>query len=603
MRLRRIAALGVVALVTAALPALAMPSQAATPVPTPTSPFTYTAAIEDPAAYDGQTICSPAPKPGTLKLRSLLLTTYGPASADISRPCSQGGQSEHKEGRAIDWMLSYNVPAERVKVQAFLAWLLAPDKFGNKAAMARRLGVMYMGWDNMFWRSYGQMGWGDLKGCSTDPALKASSYDTFCHRNHLHISLSWDGASGLTSYWTGWVIPPPCAAPYGSASTRAGAGATFVPVTPARILDTRLGTGLAGPCRATVPATWDTTGHDVVLKAVGVGGVPATGVASVALRVTATRPSALPLTVLSRSTAGSPSVAALSLTGGGSPSSTTLVPVASDGTIRLWVDRGSADLRADVLGYVPLASGSTPPVAGLGAAHPLGPRWVYDGRTVPLAPKEVRVLHLAGAGPIPSTGVSALSLTVATLPSATSDAVSVLSSEHGYVVGLTLSSTASVRWTQVLLPTSGDVVITNSGTSPVAFRVMATGWWGTSATAAGGTFTSLATPAVIASSSRGIGLPGPVTSAAPRYFAVTGAAVPKGATAVLLSVTVAGGATVGTLSFGPMGTAGWASAFSFGARNMVTETVLAPLGSDGRLGVATASLGTAIRVTVLGYVA
>ena len=34
MRLRRIAALGVVALVTAALPALAMPSQAATPVPT-----------------------------------------------------------------------------------------------------------------------------------------------------------------------------------------------------------------------------------------------------------------------------------------------------------------------------------------------------------------------------------------------------------------------------------------------------------------------------------------------------------------------------------------------------------------------------------------
>ena len=174
MRLRRIAALGVVALVTAALPALAMPSQAATPVPTPTSPFTYTAAIEDPAAYDGQTICSPAPKPGTLKLRSLLLTTYGPASADISRPCSEGGQSEHKEGRAIDWMLSYNVPAERVKVQAFLAWLLAPDKFGNKAAMARRLGVMYMGWDNMFWRSYGQMGWGDLKGCSTDPALKAA---------------------------------------------------------------------------------------------------------------------------------------------------------------------------------------------------------------------------------------------------------------------------------------------------------------------------------------------------------------------------------------------------------------------------------------------
>ena len=32
--------------------------------------------------------------------------------------------------------------------------------------------------------------------------LKSRGYDSSCHRNHIHISLSWDGAMGRTSFWT-----------------------------------------------------------------------------------------------------------------------------------------------------------------------------------------------------------------------------------------------------------------------------------------------------------------------------------------------------------------------------------------------------------------
>ncbi len=48
------------------------------------------------------------------------------------------------------------------------------------------------------------------------------------------------------------------------------AGSTYVPLPPARLLDTRAGTGLGGPFTAHAPRTF---------QVAGVGGVPATAVA------------------------------------------------------------------------------------------------------------------------------------------------------------------------------------------------------------------------------------------------------------------------------------------------------------------------------------
>lgn len=160
----------------------------------PATPARFPHAIEGFATYQKQTTCSPSPKPGAVKLKNLLLRTYpGTRSLGISRACSVGGVSEHKEGRAFDWGVRYANAAERAKASAFLTWLLKPDAAGHKAANARRLGVMYVIWDKRIWGAYAaNQGWRPYHGA--DP-----------HTNHVHISLSRAGATGTTSFWTGRV--------------------------------------------------------------------------------------------------------------------------------------------------------------------------------------------------------------------------------------------------------------------------------------------------------------------------------------------------------------------------------------------------------------
>lgn len=160
----------------------------------PTAPARFPRAIEGFATYQKQTTCSPTPKPGAVKLKNLLLKTYpGTRSLGISRACSAGGTSEHKEGRAFDWGVRYANAAERAKANAFLTWLLKTDAAGHKAANARRLGVMYVIWDKRIWGAYAaNQGWRPYRGSNP-------------HTDHVHISLSRAGATGTTSFWSGRV--------------------------------------------------------------------------------------------------------------------------------------------------------------------------------------------------------------------------------------------------------------------------------------------------------------------------------------------------------------------------------------------------------------
>jgi hypothetical protein len=87
--------------------------------------------------------------------------------------------------------------------KAFIGWLLATDKAGNRFAMARRLGVMYLIYDNRMWGAWDGR-WEEYNNCSH---LPGPTYANSCHRTHMHISLTWNGAMGHTSYWTGRVAP------------------------------------------------------------------------------------------------------------------------------------------------------------------------------------------------------------------------------------------------------------------------------------------------------------------------------------------------------------------------------------------------------------
>ncbi len=201
---RRLAAavLGAVAVGLAAAVATGPAGAAALPAPPPT-PAGLPAQIEPLQPYVRASSCTQSSTVGAKKLADLLRDTYG-YSSGIARECGSS-VSEHFEGRALDFMVSVRSSAGRATAQSLLDWLLATDARGQQYAMTRRLGVMYIIWNDRMWRAYDPgRGWTPYSSCASHPE---SSYDTTCHRDHVHISLGWAGATGSTSYWTRSVAP------------------------------------------------------------------------------------------------------------------------------------------------------------------------------------------------------------------------------------------------------------------------------------------------------------------------------------------------------------------------------------------------------------
>jgi peptidoglycan hydrolase-like protein with peptidoglycan-binding domain len=193
-------ALGAVGAVPSATAALA----GAAPVPLPAKPRGLPAPVHLPAeaeeapGYFEQVSCNPVPMRGVRRLRDLALATYDAGyDGGVARSCVVGGDSEHKEGRAWDWMLDVNNPRHRRVAGDFLSWLTR-----NDGRTARRLGVMYVIYNRKMWRAYDiGAGWTAYSGSSP-------------HTDHIHLSFTWAGARGRTSFWTGRVAGTdygPCA--------------------------------------------------------------------------------------------------------------------------------------------------------------------------------------------------------------------------------------------------------------------------------------------------------------------------------------------------------------------------------------------------------
>lgn len=355
--------------------------------PPPAVPANLPAEVDPLPSYQGQYICDPATKPGTQRVEDLIKATYRDSSDIwVPRACNEGGRSEHKEGRALDWMINSKIPEQNAQAESFLQWLLATDANGNEFAMARRLGVMYIGWGDEIWESYTRE-WSELKGCYSTPQ---SSYDTYCHRNHIHISFSWDGAAGQTSFWGGNPSPAPfCTSSRTPATQPAdpGTGLDFLPVAPQRVLDTRSGQGNGGrPCRLAARSSGG-AGAPIVIDLSGRKDAPGSRIKAVALRVT---------------TLGSNSPATLRTTATGEFSPivvnakrevVSILPVGSDGTVALTTDSGATHVAVDLLGYF-VTPGSSEPAEGRLLTQ--GNRVVYDTAALnqPLQPGEKRVVDV-----------------------------------------------------------------------------------------------------------------------------------------------------------------------------------------------------------------
>ena len=162
--------------------------------------------IDDYADYEPQTRCTSTTQPGTAFLVKWLARKYPDTGGSSTlRPCSSGGTSEHKDGRALDWSVDADRPAQRATAESFLTRIFATSAAGHQHAMARRTGIMYLIWDDQMWASYRQFEGRDYlhSGCQTvDNCSK-----TLRHRDHVHISLSHAGAAAETSFYTKRNVP------------------------------------------------------------------------------------------------------------------------------------------------------------------------------------------------------------------------------------------------------------------------------------------------------------------------------------------------------------------------------------------------------------
>src|SRR3954447_14645900 len=113
-----------------------------------------TTPVEPYASYQPQTACAPKAKPGTVALGHWLVRTYGGGFGRISETCRGRSVSEHKEGRAFDWSLNALKTGDRTRAQRFLRAAFATGPSGEPAELARRMGIMYVIWNDHIYASY-----------------------------------------------------------------------------------------------------------------------------------------------------------------------------------------------------------------------------------------------------------------------------------------------------------------------------------------------------------------------------------------------------------------------------------------------------------------
>ena len=358
-------------------------------------------------------------------------------------------------------------------------------------------------------------------------------------------------------------------------------GARYNPLPPARVLDTRSGTG--APV-AKVPG-----GGAIDLQMTGRGGVPASGVSAVVLNVTVTEPNAAGYLTAWPAGEARPLASNLNFIPGQTVPNLVVVKVGAGGKVSLFNSAGATHVVADVGGWYG-ASGAT---AG-SRYHPVAPSRLLDTReglgSAPsmLPPTGTLELVVTGRGGVPATGVSAVALNVAvTQPLArgyltawpSGDSLP-LASSLNFSAGQTVANHVAVK-----VGPDGKVNFYNGGGGLHIVADVA-GWFGPAGETTGARYHAL-TPARVLDTRTATGAPAtPIGAGATLDLQVTGrGGVPAtGVTAVILNVAVVDPARAGYLTGWPAGDPmPLASSLNFAAGQTVPNLVVAKLGAGGKV--------------------
>ena len=200
------------------------------------------------------------------------------------------------------------------------------------------------------------------------------------------------------------VSPAGMAAPIQAAANGAVPG-TYVTLAPSRLLDTRSGVGVAkGPVGSA---------GRVNVRVLGRGGVPASGVGSVVLSLTATQPAGSGAVRVWPDGKPMPGTSNLNYRRGQTVANAAVVPVGADGDIAVLNQGSSVQLIADVTGYYRIGTAAVPGAfVALPATRLLDTRSGVGAPKHPAAADTVLSVKVTGRGGVP-TGATTAVVTVA----------------------------------------------------------------------------------------------------------------------------------------------------------------------------------------------
>jgi outer membrane protein assembly factor BamB len=381
---------------------------------------------------------------------------------------------------------------------------------------------------------------------------------------------------------------------FGNPTVTVTNGGSFKALTPARILDTRNGTGgFSGPVGA---------GQSIDVQVAGAGGVPATGVAAAILNVTVTQPTTSGYLTVYPTGGGRPLASNLNFVAGQTVPNLVEVALGTSGKVSAFNSSGSSHVVMDIAGYV-----ATPPPTADGLFNSLAPARILDTRSgtggVTIGPNTSIDVQVTGQGGVPSTGVSAVVLNVTATNATASSYLTVYPAGAGkptasnlnFLAGQTVPNRVVVRLG------TGKVTIYNlAGNTDVVADV---GGWFTDATStAGGSVFYGITPARILDTRTGGTLIGPNgTLTVP----VGGAGVvPAAAKAVVMNVTVTNTTGSSYLTVWPgLVTKPTASDLNWVAGQTVPNLVIVQLGTNGSIDLYSLQGNTDVVLDVVGWYA
>jgi hypothetical protein len=350
-------------------------------------------------------------------------------------------------------------------------------------------------------------------------------------------------------------------------------------------------------------------GSTANLNVLGRGGVPTSGVGSVALNVTITSPTAAGFMTVWPAGTARPEASNLNFVVNQTVPNMVIVPVGANGQISLYSSSGATtDVIVDVLGWFPIASSFN----GLNPTRLMDTRvgsGTIDGRyagTGKVTANGVVSMETAGRGGLPSGGVGSVALNVtvtgprapgfATIWPAGTDRPE--ASNLNFVTDQTVPN-------MVIVPVGADGKISLASSANTDVLIDVLGWF-----SSGPGFTGLRPARLVDSRSTGATVDGGFAQSGkvrrdtptPIQASGRGGIPAAGVGSVALNVTIVSPSNAGFATVWPSGLPQPnASNLNFVAGQVVPNMVIVPVSPQGQISLASSADATDVIVDVLGW--